>query len=87
MAAVSLAVSTNVIITLLILLRIGLVMRQTRRVLPERKPLGAYSRVVAIVIESAAPLAVFGICLLVTKGIETAPLDQSIVKRGRLAVF
>lgn len=86
-AAVSLAVATNVIITFLILLRIGLAMRETRRVLPDRKPLEMYSRVVAIIIESAAPLAVFGICLLVTKGIETSPLDQSLVRRGRLAVF
>ncbi|KAH6912351.1 hypothetical protein BKA70DRAFT_1535760 [Coprinopsis sp. MPI-PUGE-AT-0042] len=65
MVLASLSVATNIMVTSLILLRLLTARWAMSKVFPDRKPPGMYSRVVAMVIESAAPLAVCGLCYVV----------------------
>ncbi|KAH6912346.1 hypothetical protein BKA70DRAFT_1267282 [Coprinopsis sp. MPI-PUGE-AT-0042] len=64
-AAVSLSVATNIVITLLILLRLAMTWFHTRRAFPDRNLPRMYINVAAILVESAAPLAIFGILQIV----------------------
>jgi hypothetical protein len=67
--AVGLSVATNIMTTVLILVPLARCWRETLKALPDRKVPGLYSHVATVIIESAAPLAFFGICLLVSGAI------------------
>ncbi|KAH6904059.1 hypothetical protein BKA70DRAFT_1509471 [Coprinopsis sp. MPI-PUGE-AT-0042] len=87
-ASISLGVAGNIMITLLILLRLALTWLHNRQAFPERKAPRLYSSVAATLIESAAPLAVFGICLVVAAGIRTSPNKSfSLAQQGRINAF
>ncbi|KAH6912252.1 hypothetical protein BKA70DRAFT_1267103 [Coprinopsis sp. MPI-PUGE-AT-0042] len=68
-ASVSLSVAMNIMVTGLILWRLLMVWLVRRKALAGQKTYGMYSSVTAILIESAAPLAVFGICFITTTAI------------------
>ncbi|KAH6883695.1 hypothetical protein BKA70DRAFT_170155 [Coprinopsis sp. MPI-PUGE-AT-0042] len=74
-AAVVLSVATNVMATALILLPLAKTWWTISKVLPDRKGFSMYSKVTAIVLESAAPLAFFGIGYLIFRMLTVDP-DQ-----------
>ncbi|KAH6912344.1 hypothetical protein BKA70DRAFT_1535722 [Coprinopsis sp. MPI-PUGE-AT-0042] len=86
LASISLGVAANIMITLLILLRLALTWKATRDAFPDRKPPRMYSDVAAILIESAAPLAIFGISMVVARAIRTAPKPESLVEKGKMNI-
>ena len=87
MSCVSLSVATNVMTTGLIIARLMGTYRQTSRAFHDRMPPRMYSTVVAVIVESAAPLAFFGICLVITRSILIVKPPEKPIPRGRLQVF
>jgi hypothetical protein len=67
---VSLSVSLNVIVTLMICFRLLRMRALTREVLsPERSSM--YTSIAAMLIESAAPFSILGVCLVITGALNT----------------
>ncbi|KAH6912345.1 hypothetical protein BKA70DRAFT_1267279 [Coprinopsis sp. MPI-PUGE-AT-0042] len=85
-ASGSLGVATNTMITLLILLRVGITWKSTREAFPDRKQPHMYATIAATLIESAAPLAIFGTLLVIGRGIRTSEI-KDILTRGRINIF
>lgn len=81
-----LMVFTSILVTFLILLRLAISWWQVRRAFPGQKRPKMYSNAAVILIESATPLAIFGVCLLATRIIRTTPTTNLIVT-GRLAIL
>jgi hypothetical protein len=85
--AVALSVATNIMATALILVPLARYWWATLKVLPDRKAPGLYSHVASIIIESAAPLTLWGICLLVSHTASKAvsqPLVGTLQKKDIL---
>ncbi|KAH6911869.1 hypothetical protein BKA70DRAFT_1099155 [Coprinopsis sp. MPI-PUGE-AT-0042] len=81
-------VTMNIMITFLIVLRVMRARYRAAKAFPDQKPARWYSEVTALVVESAAPLAIFGICFIALRGItmtEAAKQLRSgnVLQRGR----
>ncbi|KAH6912271.1 hypothetical protein BKA70DRAFT_1535616 [Coprinopsis sp. MPI-PUGE-AT-0042] len=85
-ASVSLSVATNVMVTLLILLRLRMTWLQTSKAFPDRKTPRIYLDTAGIIVESAAPLAVFGTYLIIMTALNTWFVPKGLVAQGRLSV-
>ncbi|KAH6911863.1 hypothetical protein BKA70DRAFT_1185512 [Coprinopsis sp. MPI-PUGE-AT-0042] len=88
LAGAGLNVILNVMITFLIVLRVLRARSRTAKAFPNQKPPRWYSGVTALVVESAAPLSIFGICFIALRAVnvsETARGLQSgrVLQRGR----
>ncbi|KAH6907433.1 hypothetical protein BKA70DRAFT_356299 [Coprinopsis sp. MPI-PUGE-AT-0042] len=81
-ASSSLSVATNVMITILILSQLIKTRLSLSKALPDRKSPRLYSDVTAIIVESAAPLAFFGICSIVVTGIASLAEPKTLLGRG-----
>ncbi|KAH6907534.1 hypothetical protein BKA70DRAFT_1104553 [Coprinopsis sp. MPI-PUGE-AT-0042] len=68
LAGAILHVAMNIMITFLIVLRVMRVRYCFAKAFPDQKPPRWYSEVMALIIESAAPLAIFGICAIALRG-------------------
>ncbi|KAH6912297.1 hypothetical protein BKA70DRAFT_1184911 [Coprinopsis sp. MPI-PUGE-AT-0042] len=84
LAGTSLSVATNVLITGLILYRLVQAWMFSREAFPGRKSPHIYSDVVAIIIESAAPLTILGICFITAVAIAKFHPPKRLVERGRV---
>lgn len=76
-AYIMLSVGTNIQVTALILFRLFKTRRSLAQILPGNELSHMYSETSAVLIESAAPLAVFGICaaaMVITRIHSEAPL-------------
>ncbi|KAH6884736.1 hypothetical protein BKA70DRAFT_1468175 [Coprinopsis sp. MPI-PUGE-AT-0042] len=82
-ASTALSVATNIMITLLILFKLVKARLNMSKALPDRKPPRLYSDVTSIIVESAAPLAVFGICSVIVTVIGLRP-PEKLLERGRI---
>ncbi|KAH6911292.1 hypothetical protein BKA70DRAFT_1061436, partial [Coprinopsis sp. MPI-PUGE-AT-0042] len=78
-----LSVATNIMITLLILFKLVKARLNMSKALPDRKAPRLYSDVTSIIVESAAPLAVFGICSVIVTVIGLHP-PEKLLERGRI---
>ncbi|KAH6907533.1 hypothetical protein BKA70DRAFT_1427910 [Coprinopsis sp. MPI-PUGE-AT-0042] len=76
-------VTMNIMITFLIVLRVMQVRSRTAKVFPNQKPPLWYSEVTALVIESAAPLAIFGI-LFIALGAAFVSERSRMLEGGRV---
>ncbi|KAH6912274.1 hypothetical protein BKA70DRAFT_1398244 [Coprinopsis sp. MPI-PUGE-AT-0042] len=85
-ASVSLSVATNVMVTLLILLRLRMTWLRTSKAFPDRKTPRVYLDTAGILIESAAPLTVFGIWVIIMTALNYWYAPEGLVARGRLSV-
>ncbi|KAH6911540.1 hypothetical protein BKA70DRAFT_1185223 [Coprinopsis sp. MPI-PUGE-AT-0042] len=87
-ASASLGVATNIMVTSLILIRLAMTWFSIRKSLPDRKKSPQmYAGVAAILIESAAPLALFGICFITTTAINYLRPPTTISAAGRSTVL
>ncbi|KAH6912362.1 hypothetical protein BKA70DRAFT_1098364, partial [Coprinopsis sp. MPI-PUGE-AT-0042] len=69
LAAVALSVATNIMATCLILVPLARSWWAISKACPDRKASSMYSKVTAVIIESAAPLAACGVGLLVSRAL------------------
>ncbi|KAH6912361.1 hypothetical protein BKA70DRAFT_1535790 [Coprinopsis sp. MPI-PUGE-AT-0042] len=69
LAAVALSVTTNIMATCLILVPLARSWWAISKACPDRKASSMYSKVTAVIIESAAPLAACGVGLLVSRAL------------------
>ncbi|KAH6907547.1 hypothetical protein BKA70DRAFT_1489625 [Coprinopsis sp. MPI-PUGE-AT-0042] len=80
-------VTMNIMVTFLIVLRVMRARSRNVKVFPDEKPPRWYSEVMALVIESAAPLAIFGICFIALRGTiesQSGELQSGhVLQRGR----
>jgi hypothetical protein len=86
-AAASLSVATNIMVTVLILIRLILTWRHASKVFPDRKAPRMYSDTVGILVEAAVPLAVFGICFIIMAYIDHLDGSASLRSQGRIWVL
>ncbi|KAH6909559.1 hypothetical protein BKA70DRAFT_1425978 [Coprinopsis sp. MPI-PUGE-AT-0042] len=86
-AASSLSVATNVMVTLLILLRLRMTWAHTSRAFPNRSTPRMYLDVAGVLIEAATPLAVFGICFIVMTVISVWYRPHRLFLEGRNLVL
>ncbi|KAH6912347.1 hypothetical protein BKA70DRAFT_1184942 [Coprinopsis sp. MPI-PUGE-AT-0042] len=86
-ALISLSVALNIMVTCLILLKLISTRLSMAKVLPDRKLPSMYSEVTAIIIESASPLALFGIFLVIVIAIERWHLPKGMVQVGKVHVL
>ncbi|KAH6883709.1 hypothetical protein BKA70DRAFT_1446710 [Coprinopsis sp. MPI-PUGE-AT-0042] len=84
-AAASLNLAFNIQVTFLILLQLIITLRRTSKALPGRKTPLMYTSVASIMIESATPLTIFGICLAIVRGIVLFHHPESLSQRALLA--
>jgi hypothetical protein len=84
---VALSVSLNLVVTFLILLRLAVTWRRTAEALPDRKRPRMYADITGILIESAAPLALFGLCTIVTTAIYQLHAPATLAERGRVGAL
>ncbi|KAH6907541.1 hypothetical protein BKA70DRAFT_1563044 [Coprinopsis sp. MPI-PUGE-AT-0042] len=85
-------VAMNITITFLIVLRVMGARSRAAKAFPDQKPPRWYSEVTALVVESAAPLAIFGACSIVLRGaMLTQPARQlqsgQVLQRARRNIF
>lgn len=85
-AAACLHIATNILITSLILVRLQKAWFQIKRDFPEQKMPSMYSTVLTMIIESAAPLVVFGIGFITAMPLDMFNRPTNLVQRGRLKV-
>jgi hypothetical protein len=83
-ASSSLSVATNIMITFLILFQLVKTRISLSKALPDRKAPRLYSDVTAIIVESAAPLALFGIGSIIATGIGSLAEPKTLLGRGRV---
>ncbi|KAH6907522.1 hypothetical protein BKA70DRAFT_1563034 [Coprinopsis sp. MPI-PUGE-AT-0042] len=91
LAGAILNVTMNIMVTSLILLRVLLARYRAAKVFPDQKPPRWYSEVTALVVESAAPLAIFGICDIALRGTIVAESPSQlqsghVLQRGRRSI-
>ncbi|KAH6907551.1 hypothetical protein BKA70DRAFT_358608 [Coprinopsis sp. MPI-PUGE-AT-0042] len=91
LAGAVLNVAMNIMITFLIVFRVMRARFRTAKAFPHQKPPRWYSEVTAIIVESAAPLAIFGIIFMALRGTvlsESGRRLQSgqVLRRGRLNI-
>ena len=86
-AGISLSVATNTMITILIIFRLAVAWRSQRQTpLHQKGPPDVYSRVIVIIIESAAPLALFGICLVIAAVTGLVYPSPDIIGQGKTMI-
>lgn len=85
-AGISMSVATNIMITSLIVSRLVITWKNRQKAFPEQTGRNIYSNVIAIIVESAAPLALFGICLIIAVALARIYPPRNIVQRGRVTV-
>ncbi|KAH6907550.1 hypothetical protein BKA70DRAFT_1489628 [Coprinopsis sp. MPI-PUGE-AT-0042] len=81
-------VTMNIMITFLIVLRVMRARYRAAKAFPDQKPARWYSEVTALVVESAAPLAIFGICFIALRGTTMTEAakqlrSENVLQRGR----
>lgn len=86
-AAVVLSVTMNVMVTALIVFEVGMAWWVASRSLPSQGLCRVYSGIIEVMIESAAPLAFFGICWITVRAIWVSQPPEAIFLRGRLYVL
>ena len=86
-ASAALGVATNVMVTSLILIRLAMTWLTIRKSFPDRKTPHIYTDIAAILVESAAPLAVFGICFITTTAINYLNPPNTIDQAGKSMVL
>ncbi|KAH6912329.1 hypothetical protein BKA70DRAFT_1267212 [Coprinopsis sp. MPI-PUGE-AT-0042] len=84
MTAECLSVSMNVMVTGLILFKLWRAWSAISKACPEFKRSRMYSNVAATLIESAAPLAISGICYVVVLGVNYYQKPEVLSQRGRI---
>jgi hypothetical protein len=82
-AATCLSVGMNIIVTFLILLRLLMASKALSRALPDHKGPSMYTHVAAIIIESAAPLTLFGIGFIIATALTNWSPPESILEKAR----
>ncbi|KAH6904102.1 hypothetical protein BKA70DRAFT_1193824 [Coprinopsis sp. MPI-PUGE-AT-0042] len=82
--AESLSVSVNVMVTGLIIYKLWGTWSAISKACPEFKRPRIYSNVTATLVESAAPIAVFGVCYIAVLGINYYQKPELLAQRGRL---
>lgn len=87
MAFATFSVSLNVMVTGLILFQLRRTCSEVSKAFPNAKRPHVYSNVAAIVIESAAPLTIFGICWVAVTGIIQYQKPVILSQRGTLNVL
>ncbi|KAH6912332.1 hypothetical protein BKA70DRAFT_1184930 [Coprinopsis sp. MPI-PUGE-AT-0042] len=80
----SLSVAMNIMVTGLILFQLGRNRSVVLDAYPNRRPSSAYSKVAAMVTESAAPLAIFGVCYAMVTAIAYYRRPVTLSQLGRL---
>lgn len=73
----------NIIVTSLILLRLFKASSALSEAFPDRKHTAVYSHVAAVIIESAAPLTLFGIGFIITAALSNWTPPESILEKAR----
>ncbi|KAH6904068.1 hypothetical protein BKA70DRAFT_1432703 [Coprinopsis sp. MPI-PUGE-AT-0042] len=86
-ASSSLSVAMNIMVTSLILLRLMMTWLQTSKAFPDRKTPRMYTDAAGIIVESAAPLAVFGICSITINAIDNLQSLQGLLRQGRITAL
>ncbi|KAH6912270.1 hypothetical protein BKA70DRAFT_1267133 [Coprinopsis sp. MPI-PUGE-AT-0042] len=84
--SVSLSVATNVMVTFLILLRLWMTWLRTSKAFPDRKTPRMYLDARGIIVESAAPLAVFGVWYITLTALNYWYEPEGLAPPGRLSV-
>lgn len=82
-AATSLSVGMNVVVTSLILLRLIMASSALSKALPDRERPAIYSRVAAVIVESAAPLTLFGIGFIISTGLANWTQPESLLENAK----
>jgi len=82
-AGISMTVTANVMVTCLIVSRLVMTWNTRRKYFPDQTGPNIYSNVIAIVIESAAPLTLFGICLVITLALAKIQASEDLITIGR----
>lgn len=87
-AAASLSVGANIIVTCLILLRLGMASQAMSKAFPDRKRPIFYYHVAAIITESAAPLALFGVCFIISSALGNFDLNdpESFLQKAKWTI-
>jgi hypothetical protein len=85
-ASACLSVSMNIMVTFLILWKLGRTWLEVSRAFPDRTRPHMYSNVMAVVVESALPLAVLGVFSIVAVSIETLHLPEKPIERAKVKV-
>ncbi|KAH6912343.1 hypothetical protein BKA70DRAFT_1098698 [Coprinopsis sp. MPI-PUGE-AT-0042] len=86
LAGAYLYVATHIMVTFLILLRLIVTWQRTSKAFPDRKVPRMYSDVAGIILESAAPLALFGIGYIVTTSVALLYPTASIAQTATINV-
>ncbi|KAH6902143.1 hypothetical protein BKA70DRAFT_1157439 [Coprinopsis sp. MPI-PUGE-AT-0042] len=86
-ASTSLSVATNLLVTCLILYRLILARFDRRRTFPNQRSPRVYSSIMAILVESATPLAFFGILYVIATSILLYHQPEGIVQVVNLVAF
>ncbi|KAH6912302.1 hypothetical protein BKA70DRAFT_1535662 [Coprinopsis sp. MPI-PUGE-AT-0042] len=84
MTSAALSVAMNVMATGLILFKLATTWSAVSKACPNRKRSRMYSDVAAIIIESAAPLAVFGICDITATAVPYYQMPEKLLERGTI---
>jgi hypothetical protein len=79
-------VSMNIMVTFLIVLQLTRARLAVSEAFPEQPPSRMYANVAAIIIESAAPLAFFGIGFIIVTAVAVYHTPKQLVQEGRLNV-
>ncbi|KAH6909561.1 hypothetical protein BKA70DRAFT_1561780 [Coprinopsis sp. MPI-PUGE-AT-0042] len=82
-AALSLSVSTNVMVTLLILLRLRITWAATSKAFPNRRTPRMYLDVAGALVEAAVPLSAFGICFIAMTVLSAWYRPKGSLSKGR----
>ncbi|KAH6904087.1 hypothetical protein BKA70DRAFT_548570 [Coprinopsis sp. MPI-PUGE-AT-0042] len=85
--SVSLSVSMNIMVTSLILFQLISTWRRASNSFPNTRRPRMYTDVLVLMIESAAPLAFFGICWTISTIVTILRPPQNLTERGRLHIF
>ncbi|KAH6912276.1 hypothetical protein BKA70DRAFT_1267140 [Coprinopsis sp. MPI-PUGE-AT-0042] len=88
-ASGALSVATNLLVTLLIMLRLTITRRHTSKAFPDRKTQRMYSDAVGVPVEAAVPLSVFGIFFIIVMALSFwyEPGPNGLLTLGRIGVL
>jgi hypothetical protein len=87
MLAESLSVSVNVMVTALILFKLSRTWSGISKYFPNLQRPRMYTNAAAVVIESAAPLTVFGICYVIVTALAYHQDPEDVLLQGRLCAL
>ncbi|KAH6912330.1 hypothetical protein BKA70DRAFT_1267220 [Coprinopsis sp. MPI-PUGE-AT-0042] len=86
MSTISSSVALNIMVTSLILLRLTGTRRRIAKAFPDQRPSLLYSTIPAILVESAAPVAFFGLISVILRGTSTLSVWNDLLQREKLTV-